>query len=113
MPFKQRFPQLPVGPGYIPVAVAVAEDENGEIKGVHFVQLAMHMEPLVIDDKRVSFLRLAQELDKELGSAGAVGYYVFSDGDKVDKMAQMNGMEAQFNRVWYKNIAPEPQAVEA
>lgn len=90
-----------VDPQFIPhvasAMAAVAEDsETGKLAGVQFLQLAMHCEPLVLSSPKVMFSRLHQMLLAELRSKpenkGLV-LYAFPSSERVDKMAEYNGMK--------------------
>jgi hypothetical protein len=93
---------------------AIAEDESGQILGVLFLQLAWHLEPLVIDPKersRVSFKALAETLDHyiEGTTLGPTEYYVFSPDKRVGAMAKLHGMAQKPWRVWYKKLMGNAQ----
>lgn len=74
-------------------AAAVAEDESGTIAGVLFLQMAMHMEPLVLKSPQVSFKRLHDVLAGAVESHKGLHIFVFSDKDIVDRMAEHVGMK--------------------
>lgn len=100
----RQHPQLPLGPEYGTAAIAVAEDSSGSICGVLCLQLAWHMEPLVLTGKgRPDPLQLAAVLESWL--AGAVGpsasYYCFDDG-KAAKLCEANNMTKCFDAVYSK-----------
>lgn len=82
---------------YVPLpetaSAAVAEDENGNILGVLFLQLAMHMEPLVLSSPHVSFERLHNVLFSAIKNDKGLRIYCFSDQEIVNRMAIHVGME--------------------
>ena len=90
---------------------AVAENDAGQIIGVLFLQLAWHMEPMVIDPNErahVNFKALGSTLDQyiEDTAAGPIEYFVFSPNKKVGAMAKHGGMTQKPWRVWHKEIRP-------
>lgn len=91
--------------------VAVAEDENGGVVGCLVLQLVAHMEPLLIRDPKVNFLRLQGTLEdalkqelSSLESNAKAEYYCFSHTDKVNKMAELAGMQKTPYKVWWKEV---------
>jgi hypothetical protein len=79
----------------------MAEDENGELVGVLFLQIALHLEPLIIADKRVSFMRLKEIIDGPLAmQAPQAQYYVFSPDERVAQMARIVGLSPTGFAVW-------------
>ena len=76
-------------------AIAVAEDDNQTIVGLLVLQLQWHLEPLVITNPQVNFLRLKSILDNQLQSIGGGCYYAFADTDKVARMAEHAGLAPQ------------------
>lgn len=90
---------------YIPdpasATCAVAENELGEIIGVLFLQIAIHMEPLVLKSPHVNFLRLRQEVLSTVAERKGLTYYSFSDQAVVEGMLKKAGMKRlPFNSVW-------------
>jgi len=71
---------------------AVAEDENRNIIGVLFLQLAMHMEPLVLSSPKVNFERLYSTLYNAFQDKKGLSFYCFSDKEVVNRMAEHVGM---------------------
>jgi|SRR5262245_33876875 len=74
-------------------AAAVAEDENHNIIGVLFFQLAMHMEPLVLSSPKVNFERLYSTLYNAFQDRKGLPFYCFTDQEIVGRMAEHVGME--------------------
>ena len=89
-------------------SAAVAEDASGYIVGVLFMQLAMHMEPLVLADPHVSFLRLAEVLTDRLRDTPDLAYYVFVPDGKVAGMAARAGFHKLPYEVWSNRPIPSP-----
>lgn len=85
-------------------AAAVAEDDAGQLIGCLFFQLVFHMEPLVLMDPHVSFLRLAQLLEKELANRKGLSYYCFSGDDRVAKMVKLAGGEEMPYKIFRKVV---------
>ena len=83
---------------------AVAEDDNGELQGVLFFQLQLHMEPLVIRDSHVSFKRLQQTLHNAVADQKGLCYFAFTDNPAVARMAEICGMEPVPVQVYRKEI---------
>lgn len=82
---------------YIPASesctAAVAEDEDtGALLGVQFIQLAMHIEPLVLSSPKVNFMRLHEVLLDTVRSNKGLVLYAFSTSPQIDRMAELNGM---------------------
>jgi len=73
-------------------SAAIAEDENGTIVGVLFLQLALHMEPLVLTAPSVNFQRLHDVLYDAVSADKGLRIYCFSDKDIIDAMARKVGM---------------------
>src|SRR5215471_17893683 len=73
-------------------AAAVAENESGDIIGVLFLQLAMHMEPLVLSSPKVNFERLYSTLYNSVQEQKGLSFYCFSDKEVVNRMAEHVGM---------------------
>lgn len=89
--------------------VVVAEDEEGEIVGALFMQLALHMEPMVIAEKgrgKVDFRVFQDLLEASIGSSEA-NYYVFSPDAKIGKMCRVGGMTQLPYKVWMKHLVKE------
>lgn len=84
--------------------VAVAENEDGVIEGMLMLQLQLHMEPLVILNPAVSFMRLHAVLDGALAERKGVCYFAFTADDKVARMAELVGMEPTPYRVWKREV---------
>lgn len=101
--------------GPIPEAVsakaAIAENEQGQIVGILFLQLALHLEPIAIDPAhrgKVSFKTLAETLDNSVRESLQAGeraeYYVFTPDKRVAKMCKIHGMKQLPYRVWHKAL---------
>jgi len=73
-------------------SAAIAEDENHNIVGVLFLQLAMHMEPLVLSSPKVNFERLYSTLYNAFQDKKGLSFYCFSDKEVVNRMAEHVGM---------------------
>jgi hypothetical protein len=73
-------------------SVAIAEDKKGNIVGCLFLQLALHMEPLVLKSADVSFKRLHDVLYKAVEVDKGLHIFVFSNKEIVDRMAAHVGM---------------------
>lgn len=96
------------------LAHAAIAEEDGKIIGALFLQLAWHMEPLVMEPEKrgkVSFRSLADAIDQfiENMTAGPTEYYVFSPNKKIGAMAKIHGMEQKPYRVWFKKLLGKPQ----
>ena len=85
--------------------VAIAEDDDGEIQGVLFLQLQLHMEPLVIRDSHVSFKRLQQTLHNAVADQKGLCYFAFTDNPAVARMAEICGMEKVEMQIYRKEIS--------
>lgn len=86
-----------VEPQFIPSpqasAAAIAEDESGKITGVLFLQMVMHMEPLVLKSPQVNFEKLHDVLISAVSEHKGLHIFVFSDKEIVDRMANHVGMK--------------------
>lgn len=93
-----------IDPQYIPHphagSVAVAEDDSGNIAGVLFLQLAMHMEPLILKSPKVNFEKLHNTLMEAVKHNKGLHVYCFSDKEIVDRMAKHVGMDQLPYRVF-------------
>ena len=65
------------------------------IVGVLFFQLAFHLEPLVIEQPYVNFLRLQSVIEEAaFAGNGKVPYYCFTDGnEKMNRICELGGMK--------------------
>lgn len=79
---------------------AVAEDEDGEIQGVLVFQLVFHMEPLILRNPHVSFVRLKETLDKALVEHKGLQYYVFAGNGRTERMAVIAGLQPTGYTAW-------------
>lgn len=99
------------------IADCVIAEEDGLIAGLLFMQMAPHLEPLVISPKhtgRVNYLRMVDVLERlykeRLSSQPSNGhppeliYYVFSPNPRIGKMAKVAGMTFLPYRVWHKKL---------
>jgi hypothetical protein len=84
--------------------VAVAEDESGELAGVLFLQLVLHMEPLVLRTPAVSFKRLHDVLHESVRQHKGLRYYAFSEKEVVDRMAEHLGMKPLPYKVFLQEV---------
>ena len=75
-------------------AAAVAEDDSGMIVGVWFMQLTIHLEPLILKSPQVSFMRLFDVLMEVVKKDKGLRFYAFTDREIVNKMAEHVGMRA-------------------
>lgn len=93
---------------YIPHAdsatVAIAEGEDGSILGCLFLQLVLHMEPLVLTSPKVSFERLHKTITDSVSDNKGLRIYAFSDKEIVDRMAAHVGMKQLPYRVFEQEI---------
>lgn len=97
-------------PGPDSSVVAVAEDEDGALVGALFIQMTLHMEPLVIDPKsrgKVDFTHLIQTLMED-GEMQHTPFYAFSESALIGKMCKLVGMQQLPYRVWFKEPIPLP-----
>ena len=84
--------------------VAIAEDEDDEIQGVLFLQLQLHMEPLLIKNARVSFKRLQETLHNAVAHHPGLIYFAFTDDPRVARMAEICGMERVDMQIYRKEV---------
>lgn len=85
-------------------SVAIAEDESGKIAGALFLQIALHMEPLVLTSPKVSFARLHDVIYDALKKDKGLRFYCFSDKEIVDRMAEHVGMTELPYKVFQKEV---------
>ena len=89
---------------------AVAEDFNGQIVAVLFLQMALHLEPLVIENPRVYMLSLLHTLDRDLAQYKGLSYYCSTEGEKMARVAEIGGFK-RLGDFWVKEISNEfPQS---
>lgn len=74
-------------------AVAIAEDDNGEIKAALPCQLQWHLDGMVILSPHVNFISLKKVIDDQLKKFPGIQYYAFPTSDKVARMAEIAGMK--------------------
>lgn len=86
-----------IAPEFLPApetsGAAIAEDEEGQIRGILFFQLQFHMEPLVLFSPAVSFKKLHDVLYQAVGAQKGLRYYAFTDSENVSRMAELVGMK--------------------
>lgn len=90
-------------------ANAAVAEKDGEIVGVGFIQITLHMEPLVIEDAYVNFITLKDLLESRLPNKG-VSYYCYTQNDKSARIAQLCGF-SYLGEFWGKEIVngiPQP-----
>jgi hypothetical protein len=80
-------------PHPLSASVAVAEDDSGNIAGLLFLQIALHMEPLILKSPKVSFEKLHNTLMKAVHQHKGLHIYCFSDKEIIDRMAYYVGMK--------------------
>jgi hypothetical protein len=85
-------------------SAAVAEDADGNIQGILFLQLVIHMEPLVLENPNVRFDRLAQVLHESVSQYKGLVYYSFSETEVVNGMAKHMGFDRLPYEVWKKEV---------
>jgi hypothetical protein len=91
-------------PPYEAAMCAVAEDDSGEISGCLFLQIAVHMEPLIIENPRVNFLRLQKTLEAALEGRNGLPYYCFTDGSaKMSRICELGGFK-RIGEFWRKEV---------
>lgn len=79
---------------------AVAEDEQGNLLGVLFMQLVFHVEPLVLTTPQVSFARLYQTFMDNLQDQKGLKFYAFAATERVGQMAEHVGMKEMPYRIY-------------
>lgn len=86
------------------VAAAAVAERDGEIVGVWFLQMILHLEPLVIEDPYVNFRTLQETLETPmLLDKKGITYYCCTENEKTTQIAKVCG----FNRrgdLWEKEI---------
>ena len=96
-------------PKFIPnpdmAMAAVAEDESGNLAGVLFLQMVLHMEPLVLTNPAVRFDRLHDTLYNAAKVDSGLHFYVFSDKEIIDRMAAHVGLKKLPYRVYEREIS--------
>lgn len=87
-------------------ASAVVAEEDGKLVGVLFMQLAFHLEPIIITNANVDFRRLVALHDEQLKEAGGGGYYAFApeSNGKIGRMAEITGMKPLDYKVYMKEV---------
>jgi hypothetical protein len=84
-------------------SIAAAEDFDGTIAGVLVVQVAVHLEPLIIKNPRVDFRRLQSTIEANLEKNKGMAYYCFTDTDKMARIAEIGGFE-RIGDFWRKEV---------
>ena len=72
---------------------AICEDDEGNILGVLFMQLAIHIEPLILLDKRARFDELYITLYNSVAENKGLKFYSFANKEIMVKMAESAGMK--------------------
>lgn len=89
--------------------VAIAENESGEIEGFLIAQVAVHFDPLVLNNPNVNFIRLrdmlVSQLQPSVGGGGIV-VYSFATSHKVAAMCERAGMKEMPYFVYGMEIKP-------
>lgn len=71
---------------------AIAENDRRSLVGALPLQLALHMEPLVLKDPSVNFTRLYETLMSAVKEDKGLHIYCFSDKEIINRMAAHVGM---------------------
>ncbi len=95
--YGQKVPPSPATG--LPIAAAVAEDETG-IRGCWFIQPAFHVEPLILDEPHVNFMRLFKVLMQALEGKQGLAYYGFTDREVTEGMGEHLGLVEMPWKVW-------------
>ena len=91
-------------PSPITAYAAVAEDDDGVVRGVWFMQLAMHMEPIVLESPYVRYDKLADVLQSAISESKGLVYYCFSELEVVANMLTKLGFSKLPYEVWKKEV---------
>lgn len=86
-------------------SIAAVAEQDGEIAGILFLQIALHVEPLIIENPRVDFRRLLGEIEQSLAEKKGLPYYCFTESEHVERMAQIVGMKKLPYAIWFKEVA--------
>lgn len=93
---------------YIPhpdaASAAVAEDHEGNLVGVLFLQIALHEEPLILRSPKVSFEQLHKVLYNAVKDNKGLNIYCFSDKEIIDRMAAHVGMKQMPYKVFVQEV---------
>ena len=68
---------------------AVARTPEGEIVGIIFAQLVIHVEPMVLQSPKINFMRLYKLVKKELTGQP---HFIFAPDQKIEGMCRLGGM---------------------
>src|SRR5882762_3896678 len=79
---------------------AVCEDSDGKIVACLMLQMAIHMEPLIIRDPHADFRQLHSLLEQHLSAHPGLVYYCFSSGEHVDRIIELCGLTKLPWSVW-------------
>ena len=85
-------------------SAAIAEDDDGNIRGILFLQLTLHMEPLILSSPQVSFERLHDTLLNAVADKKGLRIYCFSDKEIIDRMAAHVGMKQLPYRIFLEEV---------
>jgi len=86
------------------LAAAAVAEKDGEIKGVLFLQMVIHMEPLVIEDPYVNFLSLQETLETPmLLDKQGLSVYCYTQDEKMNRIVQLAGFE-RLGEFWGKEV---------
>jgi len=87
-------------------AVAVAEDDDGNIQGVLPLQLQWHLEPLVLSGPSVRFDKLYDVLEEAFQVHPNTRFCCYTNDDKVERIAEHLGM-SKLGVAWSGSFAKE------
>ncbi len=83
---------------------AVAEDSSGQVVAVLYLQMALHLEPLVIENPRAYMPSLLHTIDAALADKPDLAYYCFTEGEKMARFAQAGGFK-RLGDFWVREVS--------
>ena len=85
------------------ISMAAVAEDDGQIAAVLFLQTALHLEPLVIENPRVYMLRLLHTMDEALAEKQGLSYYCFTEGEKMARVAEIGGFK-RLGDFWVREV---------
>lgn len=94
-----------VPPPHTASAVVARDDlDHGRLVGVLFLQPALHMEPLVINQKYSGYVNYAKMVRLFEGHLPGQNYYVFAPDGRIARMCELVGMARLPWMVYHKAV---------
>lgn len=86
--------------------IVIAETEDGQVAGYWVLQMALHLEPLFIEDRYRGKVRVDRLYEKMMESVakGSSIYCLADEGSIAERIAKFFGAKKLHHRIWVKEI---------